>query len=205
MKSHRYLIPTLIAGALTLAAIAACERGTPVDPGLEQSAVTEVVPMASAAVDDVSESDVIYACYDPSGRVYRIKEPGLMDECKPPSHVPFEWNQQGPQGDPGPPGPAGADGVSGWEIVWVQVNVAAGTEEVRVAECPAGKKVTGGGYAAHNDLVIEESHPNVRSDCPPNWCGPGDPSTLGEAWWVKVTNPLGTTRLATVYAICATV
>jgi hypothetical protein len=162
------------------------------------------VPMASAAADDASEPNVFHACYEPSGKVYRIKEPGLLDECKSPAHVPFDWNQQGPlgpkgdPGEPGLPGPAGADGVSGWEPLWVQAQVAPNTEQqVLILECPAGKKMTGGGYAAGTGMVIRDSHPNVRPG--------GGPSTFGEAWFVRVSNPTGETLLLTVYGICATV
>ncbi len=177
--------------------------------------------MASAAADEPSEPTVLYACYDPAGTVYRIKGPGLPDECRSPKHVEFSWNQQGPPGpkgdkgdpgdpgdpgEPGQPGPAGADGVSGWEIVYEQLLVPGNTPQgVLLAECPTGKKMTGGGYAAGTGIVIRDSHPYNRSDCPPDWCGPGDPATLGEAWFVRVSNPTQQLLLLTVYGICATV
>lgn len=54
----------------------------------------------------------------------------------------------GPKGDIGPTGsqgPAGSDGISGYEIVHVTVNIPAGSSGSATAQCPAGKKVLGGG------------------------------------------------------------
>jgi hypothetical protein len=53
----------------------------------------------------------------------------------------------GPQGPPGPPGPAGlVDLRKIHQIQGPTVTVPAGEIGLAVADCPAGEKVTGGGY-----------------------------------------------------------
>src|SRR3954452_11988420 len=70
-----------------------------------------------AAPAAAQQSTTIYACYVPSsGTVYRIKAPGLKDDCNSPQHVQFSWNEagtQGPAGPAGPTGPAGPQGPAG--------------------------------------------------------------------------------------------
>lgn len=77
--------------------------------------------------------DVLFACYAPSGVVYRVnpptapgQDPKLKDGCTGRPHVLFNWNEEGPagadgaegpQGPQGPPGPAGSPGV-----LWASVD-----------------------------------------------------------------------------------
>jgi hypothetical protein len=78
---------------------------------------------------------------------------------------------QGPQGEQGPAGPAGAQGaqgVPGLSNVEVVTNVSAANSNDKsiTAQCPAGKKLIGGGATAHaifgypKELTLLASHPN---------------------------------------------
>ncbi len=142
MNNYRYLILTLVAATFTLAAAAACEKRTPVDPVQERPAVAGVVPLASAALDDAGE--LLHACYSAGGNVYRIRESGLRDDCRSPMDVEFSWNGQGSPGPPGPQGPAG--GLSGYETVSEDFVVPMGTGKTLSVQCPQGKKALGGGW-----------------------------------------------------------
>ncbi len=55
----------------------------------------------------------LYACYAPSGTVYRIKQPGLPQQCHGTSHVEFSWNAEGAPGPAGAAGPQGLPGTQG--------------------------------------------------------------------------------------------
>ena len=71
------------------------------------------------AAVEAQSSPTLHACYVPStGALYRIREPGLAQDCTGPKsgpnqHVHFSWNVQGPQGPPGPQGPQGPRGPQG--------------------------------------------------------------------------------------------
>src|SRR5687767_776799 len=67
---------------------------------------------SSSTTATADASTVLYACYVPSGTVYRIKGPGLPNACHG-NHVMFSWNERGPQGDPGAAGAPGAKGDKG--------------------------------------------------------------------------------------------
>jgi hypothetical protein len=104
--------------------------------------------------------------------------------------------EQGPQGDPGPQGVQGIQGpagISGLEVV--QVN--SGTlNEFRIdviVDCPAGKKVLGGGFAtAGNNIEV-----SVLANAP----------QFETRWVVSMAQNDLTPRLWSVqaYAICANV
>jgi hypothetical protein len=74
---------------------------------------------AGTAAAQSTPPELLYACYVPAmGTVYRIKAPGLPQECQGPRsgpnmHVEFSWNQQGIQGPAGPQGPQGVPGPLG--------------------------------------------------------------------------------------------
>ena len=142
MNNYKYLILTLVVATFALAAAAACEKRTPVDPAKERLAVAGVVPMADAAFDDAGE--LLFACYSAGGNVYRIRESGLPNDCRSPMDVEFSWNGQGPAGPPGPQGPAG--GLSGYEIVSEDFVVPMSTGKTLSVQCPQGKKALGGGW-----------------------------------------------------------
>ena len=68
----------------------------------------------------------------------------------------------GPQGPQGPQGLPGTNGVSGWQQVSVDwVMPAVGQVFAPYAECPAGKKATGGGWFGpwSNEVAIARSEP----------------------------------------------
>lgn len=184
MNNYRYLIPALVVATFALAAAAACEKGTPVDPVHEQPAVARVVPMASAAADNAGES--LFACYSAGGNVYRIREPGLRDDCRSPTDVEFSWNAQGPPGPPGPQGPAG--GLSGYEIVSEDFVVPMGTGKTLSVQCPQGKKALGGGWIG----IHVASHGG-------EWV-----TTDGTIWAMNINAMNTYDAEVTVQAICAT-
>jgi len=78
--------------------------------------------------------------------------------------------QQGPKGDQGPPGqqgqqgPQGVPGLSGVEVV-TNVSAANSNDKTITAQCPAGKKLIGGGANAHvflghpKEITVLASHP----------------------------------------------
>lgn len=99
---------------------------------------------------------------------------------------------QGPVGPQGPPGPQGAPGIPptfGHEIaVTGWTDALAGGETGTKANCPAGKKVLGGGAEPwFQNLVIAASFPDDDS-----------------SWFVFVKNNSTTSQSFRVYAICAT-
>src|SRR5687767_2383602 len=78
-------------------------------------------PLALRAQDappSGSSSTEVFACYMPtSGTMYRIKLPGLAQNCLAPDHIIFSWREGTPEtgsvGPVGPQGPAGPQGVAG--------------------------------------------------------------------------------------------
>ena len=101
---------------------------------------------------------------------------------------------QGPQGPVGPAGaqgPAGPAGAAGYEVVSVMVehNFFV-TDEIVIAQCPAGKKVLGGGHIM-NPAVGKVGHSR--------------PHNNNTAWYVYVDNLGGNTPFVSAWAICANV
>jgi hypothetical protein len=93
----------------------------------------------------------------------------------------------GPQGATGPTGPAGPAGVSGYEIITNLGTLPPNGTVTVIANCPAGKRVTGGGYVV----------PAV-----------GDTASLSRpegnnAWRVDFKSNGGSGD-ASVFAVCAT-
>ena len=91
-----------------LGAAAAAAGVALVAPGAAHAQGTSTSPSA-----DAGAPKTLYACYVPSGTVYRIKEPGLPNACHSDSHVMFSWNEKGPKGDAGPAGAQGEKGDKG--------------------------------------------------------------------------------------------
>ena len=99
----------------------------------------------------------------------------------------------GPAGPAGPAGAAGAPGVSGLEIVNVQSASDSVSPKVLTANCPAGKKLVGGGGRIINQagfVALDESYPVSAT----SWrlTGTEVNPTIGN-WYVNA------------YAICAVV
>ena len=120
-----------------------------------------------------------------------------------PQGLPGEKGDPGPQGpagekgEPGgagPVGPAGPAGVSGYERVGNSVNVPQLATRYVTAECPAGKRVLGGGFDADNGTG-GSLNPFVNR-----------PSSGIEGWTAAAFNGdlIFELRLS-VYAICANV
>jgi hypothetical protein len=79
---------------------------------LAAAALVVLLPRGAAAQSSAPRT--LHACYVPvSGVVYRIKAPGLPQECFTSRHVQFTWVDQGAPGPAGPAGPPGADGAAG--------------------------------------------------------------------------------------------
>lgn len=82
-------------------------------------ALAATASLGPAAAHAQAAPEILHACYVPStGTVYRIKAPGLPDDCSGPKnganrHIPFSWNAQGPAGEQGPQGPQGPQGEKG--------------------------------------------------------------------------------------------
>ena len=199
MKNYRFPVSMVLVGAVALLTVAGCERGTPLDPAQDQIGVVDVAPMGSVDVEDASVSAVLYACYEPSGKVYRIKEPGLPDDCKSTAHVPFDWNQQGPpgpqgdKGDPGEPGPPGPAGPH--EVVTVSEQTTLGPLFVgeKLLSCPTDYTAISGGY-----LLIS---PGIPTWVDLHYAGS---FRVGDSWKWKFWNKSTTTSfqiLLEVYCI----
>jgi len=70
-----------------------------------------------------------------------------------------------PAGPRGPKGDAGTPGVSGYQVVYgAIVSVPAGQFGVAFADCPAGKKVVGGGGGSEGDAPIVLMGPYMNHD-----------------------------------------
>jgi hypothetical protein len=106
---------------------------------------------------------------------------------------------QGPKGDKGDTGSAGPPGISGHQIVTSSLtSTATALFGGRVATCPTGKKVLGGGASATTSTGSIQGGYNVLQDGPS-----GDNKWTGT---FNISNPIaGTTFVITVYAICARV
>ena len=69
----------------------------------------------------------------------------------------------GPQGPAGPEGPAGTNGVSGWQRISVDWQLPAIGQTIGAyAECPVGKKPTGGGWfgPSSDQVAISRAEPD---------------------------------------------
>ena len=107
---------------------------------------------------------------------------------------------QGPAGVPGAPGAKGATGAAGATNLSVEgatVDVAAGGIEYLSADCPSGKRATGGGtYWDTTDvvpgLITSDSSPLV-----------GDDGTTPVSWGATMENTTADVATAVVYVVCA--
>ena len=87
-------------------------------------------------------------------------------------------------------GQQGPSGVSGIEYVVVGESVAAGTTEFWGAQCPAGKKVTGGGVSSDAPALVTVRESAALDN--------------GAGWWVGVHNGNGVAKNSYVWAVCIT-
>lgn len=100
---------------------------------------------------------------------------------------------KGPSGPPGSTGPAGPAGVSGWQAVTKTVSWGAGVDSGLSVDCPAGKKVLGGGVSAGGGVGIL----NIRQSAPNGALG-------DKGWYAEVLNTFNKSTNVTIWAICAT-
>src|SRR5436309_2300782 len=163
-----------------------------------------------------SSSGVVYACVQQSSAQVRIIN--ATETCRQ-SETRVSWNivgPEGPKGDPGPPGsqglpgapglqgPEGPSGLSGYQIVTTTTTGI----DYRVATCPTGQIVIGGGYNSTQQVAVNggsgplsiavsgvvESRP-CTDDC---FSPTG--SSAGNGWQVRCGH--GSSCDATAYAIC---
>jgi hypothetical protein len=95
----------------------------------------------------------------------------------------------GPLGAVGPAGNAGAAGSAGLEVIEVSVNnPVLATDQQLLAQCPAGKKVIGGGF------IQNPANGNVAEN---------RPTTDRSAWYVYVTDLALNSPTIKAFALCA--
>jgi hypothetical protein len=124
-------------------------------------AVVGTIVLASAIVYAAipDPNGVFHGCYAKAKGTLRVIDPSTSN-CSS-KEVAITWNQtglagpagpagqSGPAGQTGPAGPAGPPGpagVSGYEIITNLGNLPPNGTVAVIATCPAGKRVTGGGY-----------------------------------------------------------
>ena len=98
---------------------------------------------------------------------------------------------RGEKGDKGDPGPAGPPGASGLQIVQATSSGTSADEKAVVVNCPAGKRVLGGGglVASGAPLALTKSYPTASS-----WVAEArETAAYAGAWVVRA------------YAVCADV
>ena len=149
--------------------------------------------VAYAQIPD--QSGTIHGCYKKSGGSLRVIDDAVT-KCAS-GETSLNWRQTGERGLPGEPGPAG---VSGYEIVTKVDNEpgsVGGFFGGLGADCPAGKKVLGGGALAATDSGgIQDGYQVLNS------------SPKADSGWratFSISNPLHDPFVLTVYAICANV
>jgi hypothetical protein len=98
---------------------------------------------------------------------------------------------QGPIGLPGQTGQQGPPGISGLEYVVTGNSVAGKATEFWQADCPAGKKVLGGGVSSTEPTLVL-----VRESAALDF---------GAGWYVGVYNDRATAQNSFAWAVCATV
>lgn len=164
----------------------------PVGPQGEQGLEGEMGPQGPQGEPGPQGETGLMGPEGPQGPTGTQGEPGPQGE----QGLQGPEGPEGPQGEQGPKGdtgPAGADGVSGWEVVSADFMTPALLWGSGTAWCPAGKKVTGGGFWLDTyrfSMDIYESRPTGE----------------GDGWYVFARNTdLTYNHGFTVYAICADV
>ena len=154
-----------------------------------------------ASIPDAS--GVIHGCYTNKGGILSVIDPSAGKSCSS-LQTQITWNQQGPKGDKGdagvqgltgdtgpqgPQGPQGPAGVSGLERVAVMSEINSDNIKEVVADCPAGKSVTGGGYfigGPFGEILAQRSEPRFS---PTGWLVTAAEIGAGtdQDWYVVVT------------------
>jgi hypothetical protein len=171
------------------------------------AAVLALLGGAAAWASIPDAGGVIHACRTTKGGTIRVIDTDVGQTCGK-DEAPLTWNQAGPQGPQGPAGIPG--GISGYEQVTTVQRYISGPADL-TANCPTGKRVTGGGWSlvaapgTPTDASPANANSNYRNG--PN----GDTSwrTSLSIWPSERYNPSTNTWEQfpvdfTVYAVCAT-
>ena len=159
-----------------------------------------VLVAGGVAYATIPSNGVITGCYTRSGGALRVIDANVTN-CRP-AETRLSWNVAGVPGQDGADGADGQDGVSGYEVVTKDDVFPSGTTSsfggVKV-ECPAGKKVLGGGGAF---IGLDGKPVSVGQ----NTITAGYPD--GDTAWVisyDATSVQGFVTSVRAYATCATV
>ena len=129
--------------------------------GLGLALVLAAVGVGYAAIPGAG--GVINGCYDKGSGALRVVDEGVACKSK---ETALSWNQQGQPGapgapgqpggpgEPGAPGEPGPAGALGYETIAPSTQLGAGQWVIGTFFCPAGKKVTGGGWRAEGSNLF---------------------------------------------------
>jgi len=150
--------------------------------------VPPVFGAAAAAAQSLLPKDgVIHGCYERESGHLRIID-ATHKQCH--GHeVAIEWNQVGPQGPAGPPGVSGLQLISGSGVS------NSSSPKSQQQDCPAGKKVIGGGAVLTGSTANTFLGASRPTDPGTGWIATGRESSGGNAgsWAVQT------------WVVCATV
>jgi hypothetical protein len=130
------------------------------------AAAVLATPGLAFAIDAVTSSDIINACYQTAAPFHLFFRSRPV--C-PTITTPLAWNQHGApgpagaQGPPGPQGPPGSPGLTGFHTVTASDNVPAGNIGTVDVSCGPGETAIGGGYTVPFTVTVLESHPQAGS------------------------------------------
>jgi hypothetical protein len=153
------------------------------------------------AANRTSAQGTITACAKKTGGALRLM--GTVKACNTDESL-VSWSQSGPAGPAGaagPAGPKGSSGISGYQVV--QHGSSFSSNPGNTAQCPAGKKVLGGGF-----YTEESGHPGIPGA---GYTQSMIPTDQSDGWSVRVLNHQpavggsATDIKVQAYAICANV
>ena len=169
-------------------------------PG-RRTLIVAAVALVAVVAGGIAWASIPYSgastgCYTKNGGALRVIDTQTTNCTNREQRL--DWNVQGAQGTQGPQGQQGAQGpqgqqgpqgVSGWVMVKFETTVHPDTDLGNSVNCPAGKKVLGGGITKQiiGDSMVMES-------------GPKDD---GSGWFVLMDNREDFDEPMTFWAICA--
>lgn len=177
-----------LAGFAVFVALAmACAGDQPVSPPTADHSTGGRASTMGGPITASSNGGVIHACVLPSGVIKVVPE----GEACPEGQTALQWNTSGPPG------------LSGYQVIRVAINVAAGGFRREFVACPAGKVVLGGGAqvdagaTADFQTTLQESAPAAGA------LVPGGEILSG--WLVAIRNNDGVSHTISIKATCASI